>query len=223
MDRLPFQPADLDAILFDMDGTLIETDDANVTRWAGRLARVMRSPERAEAAARRLAMALESPANSVFWALDVLGLDTPVLRLLITLNGGTGLPHTIPPIAGVADVVRQLAARYKLAVVSTRTVEESAFYLDALGVRECFDAIAGRDTTWRIKPHPQPVKWAARQLGVDATRCLMVGDTTVDMRAGVRAGAWTCGVLCGFGGRAELERAGADMILDHTALLGEWV
>lgn len=223
MERPPFQPADLDAILFDMDGTLIETDDANVTRWARRLGRVMRSPERAEAIARCLAMAFESPGNSAFTALDFLGLDTPVLRLLIALNGGAGLPHNIPPIAGVEDVVRRLARRYKLAVVSTRTVQESGYYLDALGVRECFDAVAGRDTTWRIKPHPQPVKWAARQLGVDPTRCLMVGDTAVDMRAGVRAGAWTCGVLCGFGGRAELERAGADMILDHTALLGDWV
>jgi len=78
---------------------------------------------------------------------------------------------------------------------------------------------AGRDTTWRIKPHPQPVRYAADQLELDAARCLMVGDTTVDVKAGRRAGAKTCAVLCGYGQQGELERAGADLILEHTAQL----
>lgn len=215
----PFGPDDLDAILFDMDGTLIETDDAQVRKWARRAARVTRSPERAERIARRVVMAFESPANTLFTALDFVGLDALVLRLLVVLNGGTGVTQGIPPVAGADELARALHGRYRLGVVSTRLAAESAAALDALGVADCFDAIAGRDTTWRIKPHHSPVAHAARTLGVDPARCLMVGDTTVDISAGRRAGAWTCGVLCGFGERAELERAGADLILDHTALL----
>jgi len=49
----------------------------------------------------------------------------------------------------------------------------------------------------------------------------MVGDTTVDIRAGVAAGAQTVGVLCGFGERGELERAGADLILESTTELAD--
>jgi phosphoglycolate phosphatase len=45
----------------------------------------------------------------------------------------------------------------------------------------------------------------------------MVGDTSVDMRAGKAAGAQTVGVLCGFGEQAELLRSGADMLLMSTA------
>ena len=45
----------------------------------------------------------------------------------------------------------------------------------------------------------------------------MIGDTTVDMHAGKSAGAQTIGVLCGFGHRKELLRAGADVILETTA------
>lgn len=202
-----------------MDGTLIETDDANVAKWAQRIARVYGPPKKARTLARRLVMAMESPGNALFTLLDFVGLDTPIVRLMIALNGGTGLPGHIPPIAGIDETVRALAERYRLGVVSTRTAAESTHYLEALGIRECFDAIAGRDTTWRIKPHAQPVQYAAAQLGVDPHRCLMVGDTTVDVRAGRRAGAWTCAVLCGFGRRGELERAGAHLILDHTALL----
>jgi phosphoglycolate phosphatase len=53
-------------------------------------------------------------------------------------------------------------------------------------------------------------------MGVKAGNCLMIGDTTVDMRAGKAAGAQTVGVLCGFGERPELERTGANLILEST-------
>ena len=44
----------------------------------------------------------------------------------------------------------------------------------------------------------------------------MVGDTAADIQSGKKAGAQTVGVLCGFGDRQELERAGADLILETT-------
>jgi phosphoglycolate phosphatase-like HAD superfamily hydrolase len=47
----------------------------------------------------------------------------------------------------------------------------------------------------------------------------MIGDTTVDIRAGKAAGAQTAGVLCGFGREKELIRAGADLILPGTSAL----
>jgi phosphoglycolate phosphatase len=45
----------------------------------------------------------------------------------------------------------------------------------------------------------------------------MIGDTTVDMRAGKAAGAQTLGVLCGFGEEPELRQLGADFILKSTS------
>ena len=51
--------------------------------------------------------------------------------------------------------------------------------------------------------------------------CLMVGDTSVDIRAGRKAGAQTVGVLCGFGEQKELRRQGADAILPSTADLAQ--
>ena len=51
----------------------------------------------------------------------------------------------------------------------------------------------------------------------------MVGDTTVDVHAARRAGAWSVGVLCGFGQRAELARAGAHLVLETTADLQHWL
>jgi phosphoglycolate phosphatase-like HAD superfamily hydrolase len=87
-------------------------------------------------------------------------------------------------------------------------------------ISSAFEVTCGlQDSEW-LKPNPQPIFAAADRLNLPVTKCLMVGDTAVDMKAGRRAGAWTVGVLCGFGRRSELERAGAHVILDSTADLG---
>ena len=58
-------------------------------------------------------------------------------------------------------------------------------------------------------------------MGVKPEECLMIGDTTVDIRAGKSAGAQTVGVLCGFGEEPELRRFGADLILESTSQLAD--
>ncbi len=220
MSILPFNSDDLDAILFDLDGTLIDTDNHDVAKWAQRAARVYRDPARAQRQARRLVMGIESPVNAAFTVFDWLGLDAPLMRLMIALQG-IGSIDDLPVIPGVESMLRQLAQHYKLGIVSTRTVKEQHQFTHRLGLEDQIAAYAGRDSTWRIKPHPQPVLTAAQQLGVEPERCLMVGDTTVDIRAGTRAGAWTCGVLCGYGMRDELEAAGVDFLLPETANLAD--
>ncbi len=79
---------------------------------------------------------------------------------------------------------------------------------------------------WWSRPIPantpslsRPVIYAAEALGLEPEQCLMIGDTIVDIKAGKLAGAQTVAVLCGFGQRQELERVGANVILDSTAEL----
>lgn len=213
--KAPFTPGEIQAVLFDLDGTLMDTDDATVALWERFFARLRMRRERASALARRLVMALETPMNFSATVLDLFGLDTVFVRLFSAAQNQRG-KGIHPPVEGAALLLRALATQYQLAIVSTRTTLESQAFLATLNVDGRIAVIAGRDSTWRIKPHPQPILWAAEQLGVPAERCLMVGDTTVDMRSARRAGAWAAGVLCGFGERPELERAGAHIILDHT-------
>jgi len=92
--------------------------------------------------------------------------------------------------------------------------------LDQFELTGLFHSIATAQTCPYTKPLPDPVLWAAERMGVPPANCLMVGDTAVDVRAGKLAGTQTVGVLCGFGREAELRRAGADLILPHTAALG---
>jgi HAD superfamily hydrolase (TIGR01509 family) len=104
-----------------------------------------------------------------------------------------------------------------MAVVSARDHRGTLAFMDAFDLTRYFKCIATAQTTPYTKPRPDPILWAAEQMGVSPEACLMVGDTTVDMRAGKAAGAQTVGVLCGFGEEDELVKTGADTILPSTS------
>jgi phosphoglycolate phosphatase len=170
-------------------------------------------------------MAGEGPTTRFLALLDRVGLDDDVLGLGDRLRRmrGVHLPQSLDPIHGISDVLQELSRRYYLAIVTTRKHHDAQAFLDRQGLAELFQVVTGRDDTWHIKPHPSPVRHAAEQLGVPVQRCLLVGDSMVDIEAARAAGARSVGVLCGFGNRRELERAGADMIVDCTNDLVHWL
>jgi HAD superfamily hydrolase (TIGR01549 family) len=207
------------AVLFDLDGTLMDTDDQAVEKLAHRLQR-LRWPH-PHRAARRLIMASETPGNILITLLDILGLDAPLMAFTNQLRRWRGL-HTQADfriVAGAQEMLTAMNGRYRLAIVTTRSQAETKAFLDQYGLHGTFDMLVTRESTWRLKPHPAPIRHAAQLLGVPVESCVMVGDTTVDVKSARRAGAWAVAVLCGFGERKELERAGAHAILEHTSHL----
>ncbi len=207
----------IDAVLFDLDGTLMDTDDQAVEALGRRLERLrLRDPYRA---ARHLVMSLESPGNALMMLLDMVGLDRPFSSVTDRLYRWRGLrPRAeLRIMEGAAEMLAALQGRYALAVVTARGRADAEAFLGQYGLAGHFGALVTRESTWRLKPHPAPIRLAARQLGVPVERCAMVGDTTVDVKAARKAGAWAVAVLCGFGARDELERAGANVVLQYTA------
>jgi len=214
----------LRALCFDVDGTLRDTDDQYVQRLSGwlrpwRFLLPARDPGRA---ARWLIMASEDPGRLLHGLPDRLGIDDELSRLgnWWYQHGPARRPEDFLLIEGVAELLHSLKTHYPLAVVTARGERATLAFLDRFGLRCCFHCIASAQTCKHTKPYPDPVLWAAEQMGVPPETCLMVGDTVVDIQAGKAAGAQTVGVLCGFGERQELERAGADLILPTTAELG---
>jgi len=220
-------PGEIDAILFDLDGTLIETDDVAVETLARRLRSVRwLLPKRDTVrAARHWLMAAEYRATRALALLDHVGLDDNVLGLGARLRRVKGVtaPPDFRPVDGVVEMLHDLAHRYHLAIVTTRSHRTADLFLSQQGLDGLVQVVVGREDTWRIKPHPSPVQHAAEQLGVPVERCLMVGDTTADILAARAARARSVGVLCGFGEAHELERAGADRVLKTTSELKDWL
>jgi HAD superfamily hydrolase (TIGR01549 family) len=175
--------------------------------------------------ARRILMWAEGPANSLLTFVNRIGLDDTFLDLGDRLRSMQGLhtPSNFRLVDGTGEMLEELSHRYHLGVVTTRCCAHAEAFLEQQELRGLIHVIVGREDTWRIKPHPSPVRHAADELNVPVERCLLVGDTPADIYAARSAGARSAGVLCGLGTETELERAGADLILNTTSDLVSWM
>jgi N-acetyl-D-muramate 6-phosphate phosphatase len=206
------------ALCFDVDGTLSDTDDLYTYKVQGLLPRFLfRNPERT---ARRFVIWIESPGNALMGLPDRFGLDDEigaVINWVYRHRRGQWKHFLLVP--GVDEMLARLYGRFPMAVVSARDEHGTRAFLDQFDLLRYFDVIVTALSAEHTKPYPDPILFAAQKMGVSPESCLMIGDTTVDMRSGKSAGAQTVGVLCGFGEEEELKRKGADLILANTPML----
>jgi phosphoglycolate phosphatase len=125
---------------------------------------------------------------------------------------------TTQPYAGIRQMLQQLIA-LPLAVVTNNPTALSEKVLSGLNLREYFCRVVGGDATERRKPDPQPLLEVADQLGIAPLLAVMVGDSCNDIRAGRGAGMRTVGCAWGFRGAAELRSCSADRVLASPLLL----
>ena len=218
---------ELKAVLFDLDGTLVVT----ANRWTGRLARRLEWLNRVfprfkpQRAARWLINGLEFVTTYGMLWLEHIGVGSSFFGLADRIRRSKGLATRAAStlIPGTQELLDLLSQRYLLAVVTTRQRTEAEAFLHAANIARFFQVVITRQDVWHIKPHPAPVRKAAQRLGVQVNSCLMVGDTTLDMRSACRAGARAIGVLTGYDERDELYRAGAEHILASAAELAGYL
>ncbi len=220
---MPISMARVRAILFDVDGTLADTDDAYIERVHDRLGLVRGLfPGRNARPFLRWALTTAiSPANTLMGIPDILGVDTHLVNATnwVSDRFGRDAPSHFVLMPGVLAMLARLKRRLRLGVVTARSARATQAFLRQFDLGPFFDVVAHAQSARYTKPHPHPINWCAEQLGIGPEQCLMVGDTAVDIHCGRSAGSQTVGVLCGFGSRAELERAGTDLVLEHTANL----
>lgn len=216
---MPIDLSRVQALCFDVDGTLNDTDDQFVEQAEPffRSIRFMLPGQDYRRAARRFVMWSEAPGNALIGLPDLLGIDDELARFVSWVNQKRKARiRQFRAISGVLEMLATLEGKFPMAIVSARDEGSTREFLRQAGIERYFPYVAGSLTCAHTKPFPDPIFWAAEKMGVKAQNCLMVGDTTVDMRAGKSAGAQTVGVLCGFGERPELERLGANLILNST-------
>lgn len=214
---MPLDVSRVSALCFDVDGTLSDSDDvyaAQYARWLGRLPFI----QHPEVLARRLVMWLESPGNLVMSMSDQIGLDALAVPAIDWFYRHVPQP---PPqylvVRGVAEMLPRLKQRYPIAAISARDERNTMGFLRNCNLLQYFDVVMTALSARHTKPYPDPILLAAEKMRVTAESCLMIGDTTVDVRAGKAAGTQTVGVLCGFGEEPELHRLDPDLILPSTA------
>jgi N-acetyl-D-muramate 6-phosphate phosphatase len=203
------------ALCFDVDGTLSDTDDLYARKVSPYLPRtIFRDPDQT---ARRMVMWVESPGNALLGYADRMGLDDEMGAFIDRFSRARpNMAQRFLLIPGVDEMLAALKGRYPMAIVSARHEKSTMRFLEQFDLVKYFDAIITGLSAPHTKPFPDPIFLAAERMGVKPHECLMIGDTTVDMRAGRSAGAQTVGVLCGFGEEKELLDMGADLILSNT-------
>jgi len=215
---MPLDLRRIKALCFDVDGTLSDTDDLykqKVLRFFPKF--LFRDPDHA---ARRFVMWAEAPGNALLGLADTLGIDDEMVAVIDWMSRHRRQSSkSFLLIEGVDSMLAQLKGKYPMSVVSARDEKGTLRFLDQFDLRKYFNVIVTGQSAEHTKPYPDPILFAAREMGVRPEECLMIGDTTVDMRAGKSAGAQTVGVLCGFGEEGELLRLGADVILKSTSEL----
>ncbi|MEU7988038.1 HAD family phosphatase [Streptosporangium canum] len=173
------------ALVFDCDGTLVDTTSANETAWRTALAdwQVELDPAwyraRAGLSADRLLAELETETGAE--------LDYPAVRAA-ALDAYQWLIHTVVPHPQVAAVAEAHRDRVPMAVASggaRQAVEET---LRATGLRPLFDAVVTRDDVRYGKPAPDVYLLAARLLNAAPHTCVAYEDTDEGVAAALAAG-----------------------------------
>ncbi len=98
-----------------------------------------------------------------------------------------------------------------LGIVTTKTAAYSREMLEHMGVMKDFEVLIGREDVTHPKPHPEPILKAISKLNADKKECWMIGDTPMDLGAANAAGIRSVAVTCGY--------AAAEALHGHTELL----
>ncbi len=122
---------------------------------------------------------------------------------------------------GVAEALRRLGDR-RLAVLTNKPGEMSRAILEALGVASCFFRVLGGGDGLAIKPDPTGLRVLMAEAGARPEETVMVGDSAIDVDTGRAAGARTVGVTYGFA-PDSLEAAPPDLMVDDLRRLAQLI
>jgi phosphoglycolate phosphatase len=146
------------------------------------------------------------------------GIPEVLARLANSSNAAesTEVPSVGVPLAGQPPngVPRQMA------VLSNKPVNPSRQIVQALGLGDFFVCVYGGNSFTTKKPDPLGVRTIMQETGVAADETLIIGDSSVDVLTGRSAGLWTCGVTYGFAPHS-LEQAPPDVLVETPRELGE--
>ncbi|MEY4750386.1 MAG: hypothetical protein RIQ60_2600 [Pseudomonadota bacterium] len=216
---------DVDAVLFDLDGTLIDSapdlggtgNELRLRRGLAALPLADYRPLTSSGARGMIGVALgQGPLDPGFEASRLEFLDIYEQRM-------TRDTHVFPAMVPLLAALQAHAMPW--GIVTNKITRFTAPIVQALGLDTHSSALVCGDTTPHAKPHPAPLIEAARQLGLAPARCAYVGDDLRDIQAGQAAGMPTVAVAWGYLGMEQpIQQWGADFVVDHPpqlqALLG---
>lgn len=221
----PFDPRAIRLVIFDLDGTLIDSRLDLVHSVNAALRHIGRSelPDHViasyvgDGAPILIQRALGGEASDE-------ALVRKGLEFFLSYYREHKLDHTTV-YEGITDALGRIQNSQngkprKLAVLTNKPVNPSRAIVEALGLRSFFAQIYGGNSFATKKPDPEGARKLLLENGVEAEQAVIVGDSPVDIRTGHNAGLWTIGVTYGFAPHT-LSGDQPDIFVDTPAELAE--
>jgi len=203
-------------VLFDLDGTLIDSLP-DLTAAVNRMLAVwQRPPLPAEAVKSMVGDGAISLVERAFLASGgpvAASWDSLLERFLA--DYGPRAAETTRAWPGVEGALARLqAAGLRLAICTNKPADATRAVLDQLDLARFFDLVVSADDAPALKPDPAHVRVCLDRLGVSAGEAVMVGDSENDFAAAQAAGVATVAVSFGYA-RGPLDSLGPDRVIDH--------
>ncbi|MBN8193891.1 pyrophosphatase PpaX [Bacillus sp. NTK074B] len=197
-------------ILFDLDGTLINTNDLIISSFLHTLNHYY--PGQYEE--KDVHPFMGPPLEESFG-----GLNPERMEEMCAHYRAYNHEHhdsLVTEFEGVYETVQTLFENgYKLAIVSTKVRDVVLKGLDLMNLRPFFEVIITLDEVENAKPHPEPIEKALIALGSSPDEAIMIGDNHHDILAGKNAGVLSAGVAWSAKGREHLAHYEPDFMLEN--------
>ena len=201
-------------IIFDFDGTLGDTRRNIITTMQMTIEELHLPNRSEEECAATIGLPLAGCFRTLFPDIqeELIPLCAETYRRFFNENLKTIHPEAFPGVVETLAILHQKG--FTLTIASSRSRNSLTELTRNMGIADYISYILGADDVKEAKPKPEPVLKTLADMHFDADETLVVGDMAVDILMGTNTGARTCGVTWGNGTREELEKAGADLIID---------
>ena len=213
----PAESRPVEAVLLDVDGTLLDSNDAHAQAWSDTFREVG-----LEIGSETVRPLVGMGSDKLLPQLTGIDAESEEGKRLIARRKEVFLKEYLPAVLPFprtrALLERMRADGLKLVVASSASEEELTGLLGALGVEWLLKEATSSSDADRSKPDPDIIRAAVDKAGVGPERCVMVGDTPYDVEAAKRANVRVIGLRCGGWGDEEL-RGAVELYDDPEALL----
>lgn len=204
----------IDTVLFDFDGTVMNTNDVILQSWQHTFRALRGREEDPEVLLKTFGEPLETTMKKFFPEIPVEE-SIKVYRSFHYDNFG----DLISVFPGMDDLIAEVKRRgYRLGLVTSRLYNTTMQGLEKYGLKEYFDVIVTANDTTKHKPDPEPVNITLEKLGAKPENSIMLGDTLFDLlcakNAGVRSVLVSWSLALSGKTKEDLGDAAPDYILE---------
>lgn len=202
----------MDTLLFDLDGTLIDTNDLIISSFVHTLNQYFPNKYTREDVLEFIGPPLIDTMQSL--------LPEKVDEMIAVYRKFNHEMHDelVKEFDGVYDTIKTLSEKgFKLGIVTTKIRQTVEMGLKLTRLEPFFEAVVTLDDVTNAKPDPEPVEKALQLLGSTPERAIMIGDNHHDILAGKNAGAKTAGVAWSMKGKEYLQSYSPDYMLEHIS------